>query len=108
MKVALFKRIQTVLEEMTINEGSEELQKKEIQKAVEAVIAAQTRNLSELAVNVSNNQAISKEDEKEELTRGNFVPKGNVDEHQADKVATEKAKAKKGKEQERNQNGKER
>lgn len=103
MKVALFERIKTIIEEMTINEGAKELQEeKNVQKAVKAVIAAQTRNLDKLAINVSNNQAISK-DEKDE-TKGSFVPKGKVDESKAGKTAVEKAKAKQGKAQEMEQN----
>lgn len=107
MKVALFEGIKTILKELTINEGAKEMQQeKEAQKEAQEIAKKQDLNLAKLAVEVSNDHAIS--GDEQESTRRGFVQKGHVDEHQADEVATQKAEAKKGKEQEKNQNGQER
>ncbi len=107
MKVALFERIETILKELTINEGAKEMQQeKDAQKKAQEIAKLQTRNLDKLAVVVRNDHAIS--GDEQESTRRGFVQKRHVDEHQADEVATQKAEAKKGKEQEKNQSGQER
>lgn len=92
MKVALLERMRTICIEMTKNDPPKS-QDKDVQNEVKNIMAQQTINLSKLAIEVSNNQAIPKENSKGNRS---FVPQGIVDEQKADQQARDK----KGKTQE--------
>ncbi len=88
----LFDGIRTIHRELTVNEEIE-IDSKEIQKEVEAIIAQQTRNLEKLAVEVSSVN-ISLEEEPE-----SFVPQAKVNEILAGQMAEQVKKQKDQKQQ---------